>query len=110
MLKVLHAPESRLAAQARAKDVVEALNEMKLKTAAQWVDAHIDETLACYAYHSEHWIKLQTNNPMERLLKEARRRTKVVGAFPDGKSALMPVAARPRHVASTVGKRGDIRI
>ena len=35
------------------------------------------------------------------LLKEARRRTKVVGAFPDGKSALMLVAARLRHVAST---------
>ena len=38
---------------------------------------------------------------MERLLKEARRRTKVVGAFPDGKSALMLVAARLRHVAGT---------
>jgi hypothetical protein len=38
---------------------------------------------------------------MERLLKEARRRTKVAGALPDGKSALMPVPARLRHVAAT---------
>jgi transposase-like protein len=38
---------------------------------------------------------------MERLLKEARRRTKVVGAFPDGKSALMLVAASLRHVSAT---------
>ena len=44
---------------------------------------------------------MKTNNPMERLLREARRRTKVVGAFPDGQSALMLVAARLRHVSTT---------
>jgi transposase-like protein len=38
---------------------------------------------------------------MERLLKAARRRTEVVGAFPDGHSALMLVAARLRHVSAT---------
>ena len=38
---------------------------------------------------------------MERMLKEARRRRKVVGAFPDGYSALMLVAARLRHVSTT---------
>ena len=38
---------------------------------------------------------------MERLLKEIRRRSKVVGAFPDGKSALMLSAARLRHVSGT---------
>ena len=36
-----------------------------------------------------------------RPLREARRRTKVVGAFPDGQSALMLVAARLRHVSAT---------
>ena len=41
------------------------------------------------------------NNPMERLLREARRRSKVVGAFPDGHSALMLVTARLRHVSAT---------
>jgi len=101
MLKAIHAQESRPAAQAKARDVVQALTDMRLRAAAKWVEDHIDETLAYYAYPSEHWIKLKTNNPMERLLKEARRRTKVVGAFPDGKSALMLVAARLRHVAST---------
>ena len=54
-----------------------------------------------YAFPSQHWIKLKTNNPMERLLREARRRTKVVGAFPHGQSALMLVAARLRHVSTT---------
>jgi transposase-like protein len=39
--------------------------------------------------------------PPERLNREIRRRTRVVGAFPDGRSALMLVAARLRHVSST---------
>ena len=74
---------------------------MKLSKAAELVENAIGETLSFYAYPPQHWIKLKTNNPMERLLKEARRRTKVVGAFPDGHSALMLVAARLRHVSAT---------
>jgi putative transposase len=50
---------------------------------------------------AEHWRCLGTNNPLERLMREIRRRTRVVGAFPDGKSALMLVAARLRHAAAT---------
>lgn len=38
---------------------------------------------------------------LERIMKEIRRRTRVVGAFPDGHSALMLCAARLRHVAGT---------
>lgn len=74
---------------------------MKLGAAAKVVETAIQETLTYYAYPAQHWLKLKTNNPMERLLKEARRRTKVVGAFPDGHSALMLVAARLRHVSAT---------
>ena len=88
-------------AQAKAADVVDKLSSMKLNKAAELVEQAIDETLSFYAYPPQHWIKLKTNNPMERLLKEARRRTKVVGAFPDGHSALMLVAARLRHVSAT---------
>ena len=77
------------------------LRTMKLKTAAELVEERIAETLTYYAFPRSHWIKLKTNNPMERLLKEVRRRTKVVGAFPDGHSALMLVAARLRHVSAT---------
>ena len=101
MLKAIHAQENRSAAQAKATDVVKTLKSMKLRKAAELVEAHIDETLTYYGFPSEHWIKLKTNNPMERLLREARRRTKVVGAFPDGQSALMLVAARLRHVSAT---------
>lgn len=101
MLKAIHAQENREAAQSKAADVVTKLQAMKLKKAAELVANAIDETLSFYAYPPQHWIKLKTNNPMERLLKEARRRTKVVGAFPDGHSALMLVAARLRHVSAT---------
>ena len=101
MLKAIHAQESREAAESKARDVVEKLKAMKLRAAAELVEKSIHETLAYYAYPPQHWLKLKTNNPMERLLKEARRRTKVVGAFPDGHSALMLVAARLRHVSAT---------
>lgn len=88
MLKAIHAQESREAAQSKSSDVVQKLRAMKLKAAADLVEKSIHETFAYFAYPPQHWLKIKTNNPMERLLKEARRRTKVVGAFPDGNSAL----------------------
>ena len=79
---------------------------MKLKTAADLVEQKVAETLTYYAYPSTHWRQIRTNNPLERIIREIRRRTRVVGAFPDGNSALMLVAARLRHIANTKwGKR-----
>ena len=101
MLKAIHAQENRKAAETKAAGVVANLKGMKLRAAAELVEGGIQETLTFFSYPPQHWIKLKTNNPMERLLKEARRRTKVVGAFPDGHSALMLVAARLRHVSAT---------
>ena len=101
MPKAIHAQESRSAALVKARDVIGKLKAMKLAAAAELVENAIEETLAYCSFPSQHWIKLKTNNPMERLLREARRRTKVVGAFPDGQSALMLVAARLRHVSAT---------
>jgi len=59
------------------------------------------ETLTYMNFPREHRRCIKTNNPLERLNREVRRRTRVVGAFPDGQSALMLVAARLRHVAGT---------
>ncbi len=101
MLKAIHAQEDRLAAKEKASQVVEKLRAMKLAKAAEIVQNGIDETLSYYDLPPEHWRCLRTNNPLERLMREIRRRTRVVGAFPDGKSALMLVAARLRHVAGT---------
>jgi len=63
------------------------------------ISAGVEETLTYYNYPEPHWVRIRTNNPMERLLREVRRRTRVVGAFPDGKSALMLAAARVRWVS-----------
>ena len=46
------------------------------------------ETLTYYAFPDIHWQKIRTNNPLERIMREIRRRTRVVGAFPDGQSCL----------------------
>ena len=101
MLKAIHAQENRAAAQRKAQEVIETLKTMKLRTAAGLVDNAVNETFAFYAYPPQHWLKIKTNNPMERLLREVRRRTRVVGAFPDSHAALMLVSARLRHVSGT---------
>jgi Transposase, Mutator family len=99
MLKAIHAQEDRAAARQKAEQVAAKLKDMKLADAAEHVRTGIAETLHYYAFPREHWRCLRTNNPLERLLREVRRRTRAVEAFPDGKSALMLAAARLRHVA-----------
>ena len=85
----------------KAKAVVAELRAMKLKEAAKKVEDGIAETLTYCDFPSEHWTRIRTNNVIERLNREIRRRTRVVGTFPDGNSALMLVCARLRHVAGT---------
>lgn len=52
-------------------------------------------------FPTEHWSRIRTNNLTERVNREIRRRTRAIGAFPDGNSALMLVCARLRHVAAS---------
>lgn len=106
MLKAIHAQEDRRSAEAKAKEVVKKLKAIRLSKASEFVDAKASETLTYFGFPSNHWRQIKTNNPLERIIREIRRRTRVVGAFPDGHSALMLVAARLRHIASTKwGKR-----
>lgn len=101
MLKAIHARESKKTAHEKARTVVEELQSMKLKEAAQKIEAGVEETLTYADFPSEHWTRIRTNNVIERLSREIRRRTRVVGCFPEGNSALMLVCARLRHVAGT---------
>lgn len=101
MLKAIHASEDRQAAQEKAQAVIKKLEAQKLRQAASKVKESIHETLTYYDFPSAHWRRIRTNNPLERILREVRRRTRVVGAFPDGNSALMLVASRLRHIAGT---------
>lgn len=70
---------------------------MKLKEA----DDNIEQTLTYCDFPSEHWMRIRTNNIIERLNREIRCRTRVVGTFPDRNSALMLVCVRLRHVAGS---------
>jgi transposase-like protein len=101
MIKAIHAQESRQAAEAKAAAVIAELARMKLGKLAEWMTASVAETLAYLAFPSEHWRRIRTNNPLERIMREIRRRTRVVGAFPDSESALNLAAARLRHVAGS---------
>ena len=99
MLKAIHAQESKEAARKKAQDVAEKLRSMRLNEAAKKVEDGIEETLTYMDFPSQHWLKIRTNNVIERMNREIRRRTRVVGTFPDGKSALMLVCARLRYVS-----------
>jgi len=101
MLKAIHAQEDRAAAMEKAEAVAAKLDAMRLGKAAATVREGYEETLRYMFFPREHWRSLRTNNPLERIMKEIRRRTRVVGSFPDGRSALMLVAARLRHIAGT---------
>ena len=101
MLKAIHAMESREAASAKAESVAAELESMRLKEAAKVVREGFAETLTYCEMPREHWRRIRTNNAIERLNREIRHRTRVVGTFPDGKSALMLVAARLKYVADS---------
>jgi transposase-like protein len=101
MLKAIHAQEDKKEALRKAALVVKKLQSMRLGRASDVVKDGISETASYYAFPREHWRRIRTNNPLERIMKEIRRRTRVVGSFPDGNSALMLVSARLRHIAGT---------
>ena len=98
LLKPIHSQENKKASREKAKAVVAELRAMKLTEAAKKVEDGVEETLTYCDFPYEHWTRIRTNNVIEHLNRVIRRRTRVVGAFPDGNSALMLVCARLRHV------------
>jgi hypothetical protein len=89
------------ALEIEAKAFIAELRLLKMGKAADLVEQSVHETLIYYAFPDIHWHKIRTNNPMERIMREIRRRTRVVGAFADGQSCLNLAAARLRHIAGT---------
>ena len=100
-LKAIFAQEDREACLKKAAEVAQFLRENKMKTAARTLENGIDEALTYTKYPHEHWLKIRSNNGIERINREIRRRTNAVGAFPDGNSALMLVCARLRFVSAS---------
>lgn len=101
MLKAIHAQESREAPEAKASEVADPLESMKPFAAAEVVREGCAETPAYADFPMQHWTRIRTNNAIERLNREIRRRTRVVGTFPDGKSALTLMTARLKYVADS---------
>jgi hypothetical protein len=93
--------ESRDAADRKARAIVDDLRAARMNTAADLIERSVSETLTNYTFPDIHWQKIRTNNPLERIMREIRRRTRVVGAFPDGQSCLNLAAARLRYIAGT---------
>ena len=100
-LKAIFAQEDRPACEAKAADVVRFLRENKMRSAANTLESGISEALSYTAFPREHWLKIRSNNGIERINREIRRRTNSVGCFPDGNSALMLVCARLRYVSAS---------
>ena len=101
MLKAIHAGEDIAAARQKAVQVIEKLRGLRLTKAADIVETAVDETLAYYTFPEEHWRRIRTNNPLERILREIRRRTRVVGRVPGRPVGANLAAARLRHIAGT---------
>ena len=100
-LKAIFAQEDRKACLKKAEEVIQFLRINKMKSAAKTLENGVQEALTYTKYPPEHWFKIRSNNGIERINREIRRRTNAVGAFPDGNSALMLVCARLRFISSS---------
>lgn len=84
MLKAIHAQEDKREALNKAQAVADKLREMKLHKASEKVREGVEKALRYMSYPREHWRRIRANNMLERVMREIRRRTNVVGCFPDG--------------------------
>lgn len=57
---------------------------MKIAKAAKKIEDGIEETLICMVFPTQQRTRIRTNNAIEQLNREIKRRTKAIGAFPDG--------------------------
>ncbi len=60
-------------------------------TAAETLSRHLEECVTFYRFPERHWKHIRTSNVIERAFKEVKRRTRVVGRFPNETSALVMI-------------------
>jgi putative transposase len=103
-LKTIWHQEDREEARHKATRVVEQYRK-SLPAAMRTLEGALEDSLTFYAFPREHWKMLRTNNPLERLMKEIRRRTKVAEQFPHEESALLLVTARLKRIHESWAER-----
>jgi len=93
MVRTIFAQPSAKEVWAQHRRVVDHLHDVGLIDAAEHLDAAASEILAFTGFPKAHWRQIWSNNPQERLNKEIRRRTNVVGIFPTRPSVIRLVGA-----------------
>ncbi len=91
-LRTIFAQPTRSAAGQQVGEVLKAMRS-RWPAAAQLLEDAEEEVLAYMAFPPEHWTRIYSTNPLERLNKEIKRRTNVVGIFPDEPAVLRLVGA-----------------
>ena len=92
MLKTIFARESKAGAEARWDTVADALRE-KQDRPGTFMDASRDAVPACRDFPREHWTRIAPTNPLERVSRDIRRRTDVIGIFPNDDAIIRLVGA-----------------
>lgn len=92
MVKTIFAQETAQEARAQWTTVADALRERAPKLAAL-MDASLDDVLAYTAFPKEHWPQISSTNPLERLNGEIKRRSDVIGIFPNDRAVVRLVGA-----------------
>jgi hypothetical protein len=102
ILRAIHAGEDIAAAREKAIRVIDNLRALRLARAPNWWKWR-SRRRSPTTPSEEHWRRIRSNNPLERILREMRRRTRVVGAFPDGS-----ICAQPRRRQATPHRRHGV--
>lgn len=92
MLKTIFAQETKAEAEAQWEIVAGALREKQPKLGAL-MDSSRGDVLAYMSFPREHWIQIASTNPLERVNREVKRRSDVIGIFPNDDAIIRLVGA-----------------
>jgi transposase-like protein len=92
VVRMVFAQPNRQAAGQQLAETVKAM-QARWPKAAELLAAAENDILAYMAFPPEHWTRIYSTNPLERLNREIKRRTEVVGVFPNEAAVVRLVGA-----------------